>query len=341
MSDSVLKQLSECSGVSGDEKSVSSVAMKLLSKYADTEKDCMGNIIGCTGQGEKHILIDAHIDEIGLIVTFIDDDGFVHVAPCGGVDRRVLADSEVIINGTEPVPGIICCQPPHLSSSSDYEKCPEISDIIIDTGFSKEILLSKITLGCTVSFKKPFRKLLSTRVSGKSLDNRAGIAALLRCAELISKEELSCKVTFLLSTQEETGERGARTASFSCYPDEAVIVDVSFNSTPGCPHPERLAKIGGGPMIGIAPSLSRDVSNALISLAKVNRIQYQLEVMGGTTGTNADVFGVSRSGVKTGLLSIPLSYMHTPVEIVDTNDIENTAWLLAAYIISGGTDNNA
>lgn len=333
----LLFRLCTAHGTPGDEGGAAEVARQALAAYAQVETDRNGNVIAHMGdpKAAKHILFDAHIDQIGMIVTWIDDHGFLKAAPCGGVDRRVLPGSAVKICGKEEITGIICCTPPHLSQGGE-DKVPSFDQLYIDTGLTGEKARELIAPGDRILFTEQPKELLHGRVSVPALDDRSGVMALVRCAELLSKEKtLPCRVTFLLSVQEETGAAGAHTAAFSLHPDEAVMVDVSFSTQPGVPR-EKAAQLGKGTMIGIAPTLCREVTDTLKRLAEEHQVPYQLEVMGGETGTNADAVGVTRGGVRCGLLSIPERYMHTPVEVLELEDIESTARLLALYAKKGG-----
>jgi len=331
----ILLKLCSVDGVSGSEGAVANTAKEFVEKFADCNTDSMGNVFATVGKGEKHILIDAHIDQIGMIVTAVDENGFLSVATCGGVDRRILLDSQVIIYGKNTAEGIVCCQPPHLTKNADYENAPDIEDVFIDTGLSGEKAKELISVGSKIALKSSPCELLNGKIASKSIDNRAGIAALIRCADILKEENLNCKVTYLFSCQEETGQRGAKISAFNCDPDEAIAVDVSFNYTPGCKKLQ-CGEMGKGPMIGVSPVLSDEVTESLKKLSDENDIPFQLEIMGEGTGTNADMIAVSRCGVKCGLLSIPISYMHTGAEVVLCDDIECTAQLLARFIKNGG-----
>lgn len=339
MKDLILK-LCNSYGVSGTEKYAAEFVMSEMSKYAQTSIDKNGNIIATMGKMDSlnHIMLDAHLDQIGLVVTYIDENGFIKVAPCGGVDRRVLLGSAVAILGKNKITGIICCQPPHLSNGQ-VDKVLGFEDIYIDTGFCKDKVCESISIGDKVVFLSKCKELLNDRISSSGLDNRAGVAALIRCAEILSKEKLNCKVSFLFSVQEEIGAMGAETGAFLLTPSQAISVDVSFANQPFVPR-EKAGVLGNGPMIGIAPSLSNDITNKLIKLSKDNNIPYQLEVMSGQTGTNADKISITKEGIPCGLVSIPQRNMHTAVEIVDLEDIENISKLLTIYILDGGMYND-
>lgn len=335
----IILGLSNANGPSGAEGSAARLAMELLSDFTPVVRDSLGNVIAELGDlnSPNHILIDAHIDEIGLVVTAIDDNGFLHIAPCGGVDRRVLMGSEVCVMSKNKISGIVCCRPPHLTVGEDEAKVPEFKDMAVDIGYSADKAWELVPIGTRIAMRGRPAALLGSRVSGKALDNRAGAAAIIRTVELLEPKcaRLDCHVTALLSTREEVGHKAAGCAAFTVAPTQAIAVDVGFAAYPGCPD-DSCGKLGEGPMIGFAPVLSRAITKKLTAVADQQGIQWQYDVMGGTTGTNADDIAVTAGGIPCGLVSIPERSMHTPVEVVDCNDVENTAQLLAAYIKSGG-----
>ena len=178
-----------------------------------------------------------------------------------------------------------------------------------------------------MTFDMPFRIMAGGYVTSPSLDDRCGMAAILCAMEELQGQALPCSLSVLFSTQEELGERGAKIGAYTIAPDIALAVDVTFGDAG-----EKVGVCGKGPLIGISPSLSRDVSDALIAAADAAQIPWQPEVMAGTTGTNADRFAVTRGGVRAGTVSIPLCHMHTPVEKIRTEDVALTGKLLAAYV---------
>lgn len=323
----ILKELCEADGLAGVCDALS-VAEKHLSKYATVRREG-NNLIGeIKGKNDYTVMLDAHIDEIGMVVTSVDN-GFLKIANVGGIDRRMLAGMKVTVHGKEKVTGVFCSVPPHLGKE---DKVLKFDDMHIDTGLgdkAKEV----ISVGDRVTFKQSFEKMLNNRVTGKALDDRAGCAALIRCAELLSQKELPCNVAFLLSDAEEIGGMGAKTKSFKIFPNEAVAVDVSFGNAPDIAS-EKTGTLGDGAMLGISPLLSKQVTDGLKAAAESKNIKFQYEVMGGKTGTNADHIALTRSGVPTGLLSIPLRNMHTPVEVVCVDDVESVAEILAEYILA-------
>lgn len=330
-----LEQLCAAQGVSGAEDSAARVALRLLSQFADhAYVDDFHCVIGEIGNdpSKKTLLLDAHIDQIGLIVTYLREDGFLKVAPVGGIDIRTLPAQTVTIHGKEKIKGIISTLPPHVQT--DEKKAVKIEDTVIDTGLSYDRLKEVVSLGDLITLDGAFCDLLDGRVSSPAMDDRSGVAAILYALYLTQKKDLKFNIKVLFSCQEEVGCRGAKMGAFTLNPDYAVAVDVSFGR-----HPEEKAVktgiMGDGAMIGIAPTLDREVYERLTELAKQHECSYQFEIMNGKTGTNADEISVTKCGVKTGLLSIPLRYMHTPVETVQLSDIESVAKLLAAFMTEG------
>lgn len=330
-----LTALCTARGISGDEKIAAHSALCCLKAYCPDAHISHGNVVGTFGSTDEaapHVLLDAHIDQVGLIVTSVTDDGFVTVGNVGGLDRRLFPVQRVWIYGKRVLPGIICALPPHLTHGG--EKVQQIEEVRIDTGFSADELRGIVQPGDSVYFDG-----VTAEIGGKftspALDDRCGVAAILYALDELSDEELPCKVTVQFSTEEEVGERGAAIGCFAANPDIALAVDVSFA---GDKKLSKTGKMGWGAMIGFSPSLSREISDALTDAAHDNDIPYQVEVMAGTTGTNADRFSVCREGVKACTVSIPLDYMHTPCEVIDLTDVELTGKLLAAYLRRCGNE---
>ncbi len=333
----ILRKLCEVTGVSGEEKNASLFAKELLESYSETvEIDDFDNVIAKiydAGENATKILIDAHIDEIGFVVTCITDEGFLKVAPCGGVDKRLLLAQEVVIHGKKDIKGVIGTKPPHLTDEEDRKKVPDIDKIYIDTGYSKEQVSEIVSPGDKVSINSEFTILKNNRVSVKSLDDRACVAAILYALEILKGKKLNVSLSVLLSSQEEAGGTGATVAAYKINPDEALVVDVSFAYTSDAEE-RKCGKMGEGPMIGVAPILNRKMTDKLISISKEKEYPYQLEIMEGKTGTNADEITTTRCGVRTAMISLPIKYMHTPIEVAQISDIEAVGRLIAEYILS-------
>ena len=331
----LLYKLCALRGTSGNESAAAAGISEMLGTYMDTRIDRLGNVTGTRGEGFS-ILLDAHIDQIGLVVTAVDEDGFVKVAKVGGADCRVLTAAQVTIHGREDVFGVITSTPPHLKGDDD-KKVKKFDDITIDIGMSKEQADKIISPGDRITFNAPFDTLAGNRIASPSVDDRAGVAAILRCLQLLEGKD-TCRLDVMFSAQEETGGSGAKTGAFNSQADEAIACDVSFACAPGLSSDKYVA-LGSGTMVGYAPALDYKMSRRLTQIAEEKGIPHTEEVMGGRTGTNGDDIQVSGRGIKTALLSIPIRNMHTAVEVVDLADIENTARLMAEYIIERSAGN--
>lgn len=328
-------ELACADGTPGDEIQAVEKAAEMLEKYMPVRIDTLGSVYGELQGNGPHIMLDAHIDRIGMIVTSVEDSGFIKFAKCGGTDARVLAAAEVTVWGSEPIYGVITSTPPHLSKGDESKKAKEFADLAIDTGMSGEALKKLVSPGDRVTVNTKTLELMGDRISCAALDDRAGVAAVLRCLEMLEGKNHGCKLSVLFSVQEETGGSGASAGGFSIAPDEAIAVDVSFAMAPGL-KPEKCGVLGKGALIGYSPSLDYKISRDLERIANEKKIDYQYEVMGGKTGTNADEIQIAGKGVKMGLLSIPLRNMHTGAEIIDLNDVEAVAALMAEYVMERG-----
>lgn len=328
-----LQILCTAEGVGG-QTAITNAVVELLKPLVDeVEVDAMGSVLGVRHANREDaptLMLEAHLDEIGFLVTHIDDNGFVYTAPAGGIDKRVITAQPVIVFGDQPYYGVFCSTPPHLSKDGELL---DVSKCGIDIGLSGEEAKKAIPLGSRVSYAPHFTELNEHVVSAKALDDRAGIAAILHCLRQVEGKNVNIAVAFCV--QEELGCRGVTPAANRLKPTAAIVTDVSFALTPDA-DPRKCGKLGKGVMIGISPILNTPMTDRLFELAKAKEIPYQYEVMGGSTGTDADRVTVSLMGVPTALLSIPQRYMHTPVETVDVRDIATVGDLMAAYITEGG-----
>lgn len=327
-------ELSQLFGVSGEENNVCEYLYKHLKNYTD---DCCiknGNVManfGSRNKNKPHLLLDAHIDQVGLIVTNICKSGFLGFSNIGGIDRRLLPAQQVCIHGKKDITGVICSIPPHLTN--DEKKVNKIDEFFIDTGLDLNSVSNLVSPGDKISFISQPKELLNNRITGCALDDRTGVAAILYAIEFLKNKKYNCSFSVLFSSQEELGERGAAIGAFEIDPDIAIAVDVSFGRCLGDKEYES-GELGKGPMIGISPCLSKEISQKLKQICIEKDIPWQPEVMNGLTSTNADRFSVNRCGCRACTVSIPLKYMHTPVEVIQIDDIVNTCKLLAEYIIS-------
>ena len=333
----ILKKLCIDKGVSGSETEMFDVIKELVGDFVEVSSDGMGDILVTMGDknAKKHIMLDAHVDRIGLVVTYINENGFIKAEPVGGIDLRTLQSSAVKVLGKENILGVICTMPPHLSKNDD-----ELSKdkIWIDTGLSADEVKKLVSLGDKIIVCSEFRELLNNQVAVSALDNRAGCAVLVKCAELLKDKNLPCRLSLVFSVQEETSELGAGISAYSLEPNEAVVVDVGFAKQDGVSD-EKSGKIGCGAIISISPVLSKKVTDKIKDIAKRLDMECDYEVCGGATGTNADKISSSRGGIMTGCISIPEKNMHTQVEVVSLDDMEKIAELLSIYVQEGGACN--
>lgn len=327
-----LERLCAIGAPSGFEGPAVEAAKALLEPLMDEVWiDRLGNLIGvrrCGKPGAKRLLLDAHLDEVGLTVTGIEQ-GFLHFAAIG-VDARMLPDREVTVLADPPLRGVVACLPPHVLSAEDREKAPKVEELFIDVGLSQEEAERRIPLGTPVVYRSNFLRLGERQLCSKSMDDRACFEALLRTAELLQGRELDVDLYLLGSTREEVGGMGAKVVTQAVAPDCCVAVDVTFGVTPDTSKEEAMM-MGGGPAVGIGPNCARWMVRRLLGAAERESIPVQKEVMEGSSGTNGWEMQICNEGVATAVVSIPLKYMHTPVETVERADIEDTARLLAAF----------
>lgn len=320
-------------GPSGFERAVAEQAVELMRPYVDEAAvDRFGNAIGvrlCGRPGAKKLLLDAHLDEIGLMVTGIEE-GFLRFRTIGGVDPRMLPDRELTVMTQPPILGVVACLPPHVLQAEDMKKSIPIDDLRVDVGMSQEQAEAAIPIGTPMVFRGGSFALDGDKLCGKSMDDRSCFVTLLRAAELLRDRELDVDLYLLGSTREEVSGAGATVGTWAVQPDFCVAVDVTHGKTPDGPADKAFA-IGGGPAIGVGPNMTRWMTDRMLAKAKERQIPYQLEVMSGHTGTNGWEMQISREGVATSVLSLPLKYMHSPIEVLSLADMEQVAALLAAF----------
>ena len=338
--EAVLGELCALAGPSGFESPVAEAAARLLKDIMDEVRiDKMGSVLGvrrCGKENAPKLLLDAHLDEIGFIVTG-HEEGFLRIATLGGVDPRMLPDRELIFMTQPPVTGLVACLPPHVQSGEDMDKSQPISEAYVDVGMTQEEARQRIPIGTPATFRGGCVPLGEELLCGKALDDRACFAILLDVAQQLQGKELNVDLYILGSTQEETSSAGAVTAAYGIAPEMCVAVDVTHGTTPDASK-EKAFPLGDGPVVGVGPNCTRWMSDRMMKLAEELEIPSQVEVMSGHSGTNAWPLQISREGIATAVLSLPLRYMHTPVEVCARKDLELTARLLAAFVESLGKE---
>ena len=323
-----LERLCTCTAPSGFEGPAAAVAAELLRPLVDEVSiDRMGNVLGVRRSktpGAPKLLLDAHLDEIGLIVTGVED-GFLRFRSIGGVDPRMLPGRELVVLTDPPLRGLVACP-----AGGDENKSVPLNELYVDVGLSQEEAERAVPVGTPMVYRAGCFPLGEEQMCGKSMDDRACFVTLLRAAELLRDKELDVELHILGSTREEVSGAGAVVGTWAVAPDFCVAVDVTHGKTPDGPADKTFA-LGGGPAIGVGPNMTRWMTERMIAKAREHGIPYQLEIMSGHTGTNGWEMQISREGVATSVLSLPLKYMHTPVETLSLADMEGVAQLLAAF----------
>jgi endoglucanase len=336
----IVKDLTSISGISGHESAAVERAATYFGKYCDKMKlDRFGNLVAMKKADrvdENRIIIAlvAHIDEIGALVTSVEKGGFLRFTPVGGIDPRVLPGQAVVVHGKDNYDGVIGATAPHLLTDQESKKTVPIEKLFIDTGYSFDFVNAHIKVGDPVSLgRKTCYMEEGHMITGKALDNRAGVASLILCAAELGGLHHQADVCFIASLQEEVGLRGAITAAYGLNPDLAVAVDVTHGDVAGVDE-KYTFKPGQGPVIAVGPNFHPVLSEELQHIAGEYNLSRQLEAIPGNSHTDAWAIQVSREGTPTGLVSIPLRYMHSTVEMVAVSDLISTGRLLA-WLISG------
>ncbi|TDT60934.1 M20/M25/M40 family metallo-hydrolase [Fonticella tunisiensis] len=330
----LLSKLSDSFGISGNEHNLHNILSEYFKKYTDEIKiGKLGDFTAIkrgTSNGKYKIMVQAHADEIGLIVKDIDERGFVHFTRVAGVDPKTLPAQEVIIHGKREVYGVIGAKPPHVLSAEDMKKAISMDDMVIDAGMTKEEISELVTVGDFITIKINCTKLLGDYITGKALDDRAGICSLFECAKYLQKMRHSADVYFVSSTNEETGFGGVIPPTYEINPDIAIAIDVTFGDKYASDN--ITSECGKGIEITVGPNIHPELSDRLRAIADENNIPYFLDVAPGHTGTDAWNIQTVREGIPTLLVSIPVKYMHTSTEVLNYKDVEKAGKLLAHFI---------
>ncbi|HEU4964646.1 MAG TPA: M42 family peptidase [Bacilli bacterium] len=324
-------------GVSGYEGNITARFRKALSYFTDDIRvDKLGNLIATVkGEGPEprpKVMLAAHMDEIGLMVTKIEAQGFLRVTAVGGVDPRTQMAQEVVVHGRDgDYVGIFGSMPPHLTSPSERGKSAPLEDMFIDLAMPEERVREKVRVGDLVTIRRTPLELPFDRISGKSLDNRASMTATLECLQELKRLHHQADVIVVGTVQEERGRLGAWTSMFGIEPDIGIAIDVTFGDMPGAPD-DASFPLDGGPCIFWGPNISLKVARSMFDVAKRLNMPVQKELGQRESGTDVDSMQLTGAGYPTGLVSIPVRYMHTSVETVCYRDIERTGQLLAHTI---------
>jgi endoglucanase len=331
----LLDRLLRTPGPSGYEAPAAAVWREEAS-FASLAADGIGSSVARIGEASPLLAVVGHIDEIGLVIRHVDENGFCWFAPIGGWDPQVLVGQRVEVQGIDgPVPGVVGRKPLHLLDADQRKKVVELKGLHIDIGAAdRDEAVALVRVGDPVVIAGEPLRLAGGRAISRSMDNRLGayvaLEALRRCHE---RDSLSGSFAAIAAVQEEIGLFGARTSAFAVRPDLAVVVDVTHaTDAPGIDEKELGShSLGSGPVIYRGATLSPKLFELLVETAKDAGIEHTVGATGNSTGTDADAVQFARSGIPTGLVAIPLRYMHSPVETVDLADVESTVELIAAF----------
>ena len=330
-----VKKLIEIQSVSGFEFDLANEVKKLFSEYADEiYKDALSSVILVkkSKNPKGSVMLEAHIDEIGLMVTKIDDDGFLYFTNVGGIDARILPANKVKVHGKKVLTGVIGAKPPHLLEADEMEKTIPMDKLFIDVGLNKGECEKIVKVGDIVTFYPDFKLLSKDYIAAKSQDDKMSVAILLDVLKNLKDTSLPFDLYVVLSSQEEVGLRGAKCAAYTVDPTFAIAIDVCHATTPDAK--EGTFKSGSGTVITKGPNLHKNLTNNIIKVLDKNKIKYNIEACGGQTGTDAWVVQTAKNGIPVALFSIPLKYMHTPYEVVNIKDAEMTKKAIVKFLTS-------
>lgn len=326
-----LKEICEAHGPSGREDWVYPIIHDAFKDYGYVKLTDMNNVyVHKKGSGRSSIMIMAHSDEVFLMITEISENGFLKFKG-NGIDVKTLVSQEVIVHGEKDIKGVIGIKPPHLMNDEEKNSAVTIGNLLIDTGYKKEELEKIVKVGDYATLSRELIELRNNNVACKALDDRIGIGAMLVCADELSSIKHDLDVYLVASCQEEVGHRGAKMSSYDINPTIGIAIDATFDNGP-LGDSDRDNKLGGGPVICAGPNIHPKLRKKLMEIAKEYNIPFKVEVEPGNTGTDAWDIQVAREGIPTLLISIPIKYMHTSVEMVNMEDIKNTGRLLAKFI---------
>lgn len=332
----LLEKLTQTPGVAGREEKIAAVIRHEMEAICDeVRSDNLGNLIGLKkGSGGGKIMLAGHMDEIGFLVKYIDDKGFIRLQPVGGFDLRTLVAQRVLVHGKKDLPGNLCVstKPIHILSEEEKKKDLQIKDFFVDLGLTPEEVKEMVEVGDPVTLRQEFVRL-GDKFSCKAMDDRAGILVML---EAVRKLDGHRADLYLVATvQEEVGLRGAVTSAYGIVPDLGIALDVTLAADfPGGEEPEYVTRLGQGVAIKIMDSASisdHQLVKRLKAFAESENIAYQMEILP-RGGTDAGAIQTSQAGVPVATISVPCRYVHTVNEMVSQKDLEAAIALLAAFL---------
>jgi tetrahedral aminopeptidase len=339
-----LRELVETGGPSGYEQRVQSVFKRQAEHYgAEVEIDVLGNAIAVMNRsGSPRVMLAGHADEIGFLVRYIDDDGYIYFAPVGGWDAEIAVGQRVTIHTADAeIPGVIGKRAIHLMDEEDRRKKSELAKLWIDIGVtSKADAEEAVAIGDPITMRQPMEHLVGGLVAAKSFDNRMAVWTCAETLRLLRDQRFAAGVYSVSTVQEEIGLRGARTSSFGINPQVGIALDVCHSTDYPDADKRKVGDIhlGWGPVVSRGANINPRVFDLLVRAAREEQIPIQIEAAPAGTGTDANIMQLNQAGMATGLISVALRYMHTPCEMLSLSDLENAARLCAAFIKRVDTD---
>lgn len=335
----LLKKLAEAHGISGYEGEIRAIVKAEVEDYVDEMRvDPLGNLIATKHGKKPSVMIAAHIDEIGLMVKHIEDEGFIRFSTIGGWFEQTLLSQRMVLHAEGgKVYGVIGSKPPHVMKKEEREKVIKAEDMFIDVGARnrEEAEQMGIAIGTPVTLDRQFVELGNERASCKALDNRSGVALMV---EALKRANTEFEVYAVGTVQEEVGLKGARTTAYALSPDVALATDVDVaGGHPGIAKKDTPVEVEKGPVITVSDASGRGIITPpsvlkwLKETASRYKIEYQLSVADGGN-TDASIIHLTKSGIPTGIISIPTRYIHTPVELLSLRDLDRGAELVARAI---------
>jgi endoglucanase len=334
-----LKKLMDTMSPSGFEEEAMRVWKDRTKKFADeVNTDILGNSIADLNKaGKPKIMFAGHLDEIGFMVKYIDKEGYIYFSTIGGIDLHLVPGKRVWIKTKKgKVLGVVGKKPVHLLAEEERKKVAKIEELWIDIGAKNEReSRSVLNIGDPIVPAVGFEVLNNDIVVARGFDDKAGAFVVSETLKILSQKQPKASFYGVATVQEEIGLRGARTSAYRISPDIGIAIDVTFATDFPSMDKRKVGdiKIGGGPVIARGPNINSKIFDLFVEVAKKEKIPYQVEGISRATGTDANVIQLTKTGVATGLVSIPNRYMHTQVEIVSLKDLENTANLLSAFVL--------
>lgn len=335
----ILKELTDIPSPSGFENAIRSVIKGMVNPFVDTiVEDVFGNLI-CKKNAEvpdatKTIMFIAHMDEVGLMVTYIEDSGIIRFAKIGGVDVSIMKGKHVqITHNNSVVHGVIGVRPVHMRKESE-QRDSDFSDLWIDIGAKNKAEASKyVSVGDCAVIQSDLIEMPNNLISCRGCDDKAGVASLIKMLEIIANKDVAYNIVVVMSAQEEIGLRGAKISSFNINSDICIAIDVAhatdYPTINKAKHGD--VKLGDGPVIPTGADFSQSIQEKLRDISRSIDINYQIIALPSSSGTDVNAVITTKGGCYSGLVSIPCRYMHSPIECISIKDVENVSELLSKF----------